>query len=182
MANLIEKTDIKNYVQFSDNIEDRMIDNHITNVQNFTVEPLIDNVMWTNIQTIITNPSHSFPQLETFFEDYIKAWVCFLTAYEFMVWQGNNVTQYGIRVMNEDTSTQIAPQDKAVILQNIKNNGNAAYNRMNKALSDADYTFDSIKYGSVSNKSRGNKLQIGRVGIKLNNRDCINPLDVCPIL
>lgn len=181
MANLIEKTDIGAYIQFTDNIPDKDIDPHITNVQNFTVQPLIDETMWTNIQTILTNPSHSFPELETFYETYIKPWVCFVTGYEFLIWHGNNITQFGVRVMNEETSVGIAPQDRAQLTQNVKNNGNAAYSRMRKALADADYTFDSIVYNTVTQKNRGNKTQISRIGgVKFNSDNCVNPLDVCP--
>lgn len=183
MANLIDKEFIKNVVQFTDNIVDRMVDNHITNVQYLEVQPLIDTVMWDNIQEILSNPSHSFPELETFFETYIKGWVAFLTAYQIYVWHGNNITQYGIRVMNEDTSVAIAPQDRAVLLQSIKNNAIAAYNRMRKALSDANNTFDGLTYNDVANKNRGNKLQIRRVGgINLNDRfhDNQNLDNLCP--
>ena len=167
MANLIDKEDIKVYVQFSDNIEDRMVDNHIANVQRLAVEPLINDTMWDNIQEILTNPSHSFPELETFYEDYLKRWVCFLTAYEIYVWHGNNITQFGVRVMNEDTSVAIAPEDRAVLLQSIKNNGIAAYNLVRKTLSTLEYTLDGITYDDVCKKDRGNKTQIGRIGIKI---------------
>jgi hypothetical protein len=165
---LISKSDLKTYIQFSDNIPDRLVDFHIKQVQELVIEPLIDVTMLANIEAELATPS-TYPQLGLFFTNFMKAWICNNVAYSIYSQHGINITQFGVVVINEDTSTPVAPQDRANLLQTVKNNGNAYYMRMRKALEDADFTFDTIKYDDITRPKRGINLGIGRVGRKLHN-------------
>jgi hypothetical protein len=161
---LISKSDLKTYVQFSDNIEDRLIDFHIKLVQETIIEPLLDPIMFANLEQVVSNPSNSYPELATLFEDYIKAWICNKTIYSFYSQHGINVTQYGIRVMNEDTSQPVAPEDRAMLLQTVKNNANAYWLRLDKRMADDNYTYDNITYNDENcKKDKGINLGIKRV-------------------
>lgn len=163
MQMLISKSNLVTYCQFTDNIEDRLINPIIQDTQDLEIEPLIDPVMFTNFNLIVGG-STLFPQLKSFFDNYVKQWICFTTYYNFCTVHGINVTQYGIRVNNEDTSVPVDPQDRAKFNQAYKNKGNAYYLRMNKELDAKAYTFDNIKYDEVCAKDRGNTLVVGRVG------------------
>ena len=69
-----------------------------------------------------------------------------------------------MRVMNEDTSQPIAPEDRAMLLQTVKNNANAYWLRLDKKLSDDNYTYDNITYNSENcKKDKGVNLGIKRV-------------------
>ena len=160
---LISKSDLKTYVQFSDNIEDRLIDFHILTVQETEIEPLLDPIMFANLEIVVSNPSHTYPELEALFDNYIKAWICNRTIYSFYSEHGMNITQYGIRVMNEDTSQPVAPEDRAVLLQRVKNKANAYWLRLDKKLSDDNYTYDGITYSKDCQENKGVNLGIKRV-------------------
>ena len=73
---LITKTELKTYLQFSDKIEDRLIEFHIKKVQETIVEGLLDPSMFTNLLAIVGG-STAFPQLEDLLDDYIKAWIAY---------------------------------------------------------------------------------------------------------
>lgn len=155
---LITKEDLKEYVQFSDNIEDRLIDFHIKMIQETVVEPLFDKTLFVNLNEIVNNPAHVFPELEILFEDFIKPWIANKTIYSFYAQHGINVTQYGMRVMNEDTSQPIAPEDRSMLLQTVKNNANAYWLRLDKKMTDDNFTYDNITYKDVCN---GKAINIG---------------------
>jgi hypothetical protein len=168
---LINKQDLKTYVQFSDNIEDRLIDFHIKLVQETIVEPLLDPIMFANLEQVVSNPSNTYPELADLFESYIKAWICNKTIYSFYSQHGINVTQYGMRVMNEDTSQPIAPEDRAMLLQTVKNNANAYWLRLDKKMADDNYTYDNITYQKDCQNNKGINLgmkRVSRVGSRFN--------------
>jgi len=168
---LINKQDLKTYVQFSDNIEDRLIDFHILTVQETEIEPLLDPIMFANLEQVVSNPSNTYPELADLFEKYIKAWICNRTIYSFYSEHGINVTQYGMRVMNEDTSQPVAPEDRAVLLQRVKNKANAYWLRLDKKMADDNYTYDNITYQKDCQKNKGINLgmkRVSRVGSRFN--------------
>jgi hypothetical protein len=168
---LINKQDLKTYVQFSDNIEDRLIDFHILTVQETEIEPLLDPIMFANLEQVVSNPSNTYPELADLFEKYIKAWICNRTIYSFYSEHGINVTQYGMRVMNEDTSQPVAPEDRAVLLQRVKNKANAYWLRLDKKMADDNYTYDNITYKKDCQKNKGINLgmkRVSRVGSRFN--------------
>ncbi len=160
---LINKSDLKTYVQFSDNIEDRLIDFHILTVQETEIEPLIDPIMFANLLQVVGNPSNSYPELTALFDNYFKAWICNKTIYSFYSEHGINVTQYGMRVMNEDTSQPIVPEERAMFLQRRKNIANSYWNRLDKQMATDNYTYDGIKYNVNCNNNKGIDLGIKRV-------------------
>jgi hypothetical protein len=163
---IITKAQLKTYVQFSDNIPDRLIDFHIKTVQETIVEPLLDSVMLTNINAIIAG-SLLFPQLNALYTNYILAWVANNVAYSFYASHGINATQFGMVVISEDTSQPIAPQDRANLLAHTKNTAQTYWLRFRKKLTDEDFTFDSIVYDDIERSKRGINIGIGRVGRKL---------------
>jgi hypothetical protein len=168
---LITKTELKTYLQFSDKIEDRLIDFHIKLVQETIIEPLLDPIMFANLEQVVSNPSNTYPELATLFEDYIKAWICHKTIYSFYSQHGINVTQYGMRVMNEDTSQPVAPEDRAMLLQTVKNNANAYWLRLDKRMADDNYTYDNITYKDDCQKNKAINLgvkRVSRVGRRFN--------------
>lgn len=160
---LITKQELKTYFQFSDKIEDRFIDFHIKKVQETIVQPLLAPAMFTNLLAIVGG-STAFPQLKDLLDDYIKAWMAYNVGYSFYAQHGVNATQYGLVVINEDTSTPLAPQDRANILATLKNDGNTYYLRLRKKMNDDSFTYDTIKYDDVCRAERGFNAVVGRVG------------------
>lgn len=166
---LISKSDLKTYAQFSDNIEDRLINFHIQKVQDTQIEPLLDPIMFANLEIIVASPSNSYPELETLFDNYIKPWIAYNVIYSFYTQHGINVTQYGMRVASEDTSQPVAPEERAVMLRTIQTDANNYYLRFQKQLYKDDLTYDGITYTDVCEKNKGVNVgmkAINRVGKK----------------
>jgi hypothetical protein len=65
--------------------------------------------------------------------------------------------------MNEDTSQPVAPEDRAMLLQTVKNNANAYWLRLDKRMADDNYTYDNITYKDDCHKNKAINLGIKRV-------------------
>lgn len=156
---LIQKSDFNIVVQFSQNIEDRMLDLHIADAENFDLVPRLPAAFYTEI----SSQASPADELETFRVNYVvPLLVCF--AYKrFLLWQGRSVTQYGIRQINEDTSVEISDKARGELIDDIKSKINVYLTRFYNALKDADYTFDGIQY-DFDICSRKQILKIRAVG------------------
>lgn len=156
---LIQKSDFNIVVQFTQNIEDRMLDLHIADAENFDFVPRVPADFYAEIST----QASPADELETFRVSYVvPLLVCF--AYKrFLLWQGRNVTQYGIRQINEDTSVEVSDKARGELIDDIKSKINVYLTRFYNALKDADYTFDGVAY-DFSIKNRKQILKIRAVG------------------
>lgn len=185
---LINKQNIKDLVQFTLNIENRIIDPNINDAQEYDLRPIIGDDMYNQIildfddgaitvwdtlevYTIgqfvsydglvykaLTGNTGSQPDLNpldwqvnelgTFFIKYLQPYLVFASFKRFLLWVGRNITQYGLREMNEDTSVPVTDEGRAALIGDIKVKAKTWYNRFNNYLcqSDVDWTFDMIKY------------------------------------
>lgn len=183
---LISKSDIKEYVQFTLNIENRIIDPSIKDAQEYDLRVVVGDTMYfqflndfdtTNLQNwaiatayltndfviygnkvykALTNTTGDQPdispaewvenELGTFFITFIKPFLVFKAFARFMTWVGRNITQYGLREMNEETSNPVDEEGRQVLIVDIKGKASIWYSRMKNYLSDVHWTFDTIKY------------------------------------
>lgn len=95
----------------------------------------------------LTSPSDwELNALGTFWAKYVKPWAVFEAFRKFLLWQGKNVTQYGIRVMFEDTSTQIDGQTLGYLLKDIESSCNVYRNKALRYLDEVEWTIDGTLY------------------------------------
>lgn len=149
---LINKSDFSEYVVFSNNIKDDNIDVHCRDAQNFDVYPIMPtakvsgNNMIDDIIFALTESPVEKPELIALFNDYVKPFMVLKAYCRFLLYHGRNITQYGIRVNNEDTSNDIGDKGRAEFIADNEHKANVYLARLNKALKDANYTFDSVVY------------------------------------
>lgn len=152
MANLIDKDDFGAYVQWSNNIPASNVDYHCADSQNFDVEPIMPtavvsgNNMLTDIIAALAESPATKPQLIAFYEAYVKP-VLVLNAYRrFLLVHGINITQFGSRVNNEETSNEISDKRRGEIMADAESKANVYLAKMSAALKAASYTYDTIVY------------------------------------
>lgn len=183
---LISKQDIKNYVQFTLNIENRIIDPNITDAQEYDLRPFVGDAMYlqlnedfgniiladwditatyqvgdfviyqnevykalaisTGSQPDTTPADWSLNELGTFYINYIKPFLVFKTFGRFLLWVGRNITQYGLREMNEETSNPVTDEGRSALIKDIKGKGSIWQNRVSNYLCNVHWTFDTVKY------------------------------------
>ena len=137
-----QKSDFPGFVQFSMNIDDRLINPHIEDAYKFDVRPQMES-----LAVDIYNYDGSLttrPELKTFFRDYVLEWWVRLAYKRFVAVHGYNFTQFGITESRDPGGTfeQIDEKKRAVFLKQITSDAAVC---LNYALQQ-DWKFDTITY------------------------------------
>lgn len=165
MSQLINKDDFINIVPMSANIPNVNVDLHCLDAQNIDTFPIMPKTaegvnMLTNIENAT---SSSNPELMSFFETYLKPFMVCMAHARFLLWQGNNVTQFGIRVNQEDTSQPITDKTRGELIASSEHKANVYMMKFKQALEDANYTFDSVVYSYKCNQKPRAKTRIAAI-------------------
>ncbi len=148
------KSDFPAFVNFSLNIEDRLINPHIEDAYKYDVRPKLDSLavdIYDYDSTLTTKP-----ELKEFFEDFILQWWILLAYKRFIQNHGRNVTQYGYTKTKDPQGTfeQLDPEERAVILRQLASDAGVSYNY----ILQETWTFDGTTYrkpGGCSTVSKG---------------------------
>lgn len=140
---LITKADFNQYVQFTQNVPDRILDFHILKAEKIDFFPLVPDAFWTIINT--GSPGMG-TELEAFFDEYIKPVVVHFAMLRFMNEAGRNITQFGLVVPREDTSEPASDSARGDVRNQYKADLQSHLTKFYKALSVAEYTFDRVEY------------------------------------
>lgn len=217
---LISKVDIKDFTQFTLNIEDRIFNHNILDAQEFDLKPAIGNLMfdalilaapngyvaWNSLTPYIIgeysvyanivykalNPNTgSQPdispldwevnQLGTFFYQYLRPFLVFMSYRKFLLWAGTNLTQYGLVKIDEDTSEEISDQRRAELIADVKQKANVWLSRLRGRLCEVNWTFDTVSYAQTDGDYKVNPrktFQIRPVGQHTKNNLPNNQLPI----
>lgn len=161
MAQLIDKTDFGEYVKWSNNIPDRDVDPHCLDAQNFDAYPIMPkavvsgNNIITDIETAIAESPVTKPELVAFYNTYLVPFLVCKAYARFLLWAGRNITQYGLRVNQEDTSTEVTDRARGDMIADIQSKANVYWARLTEYLSYEDLTLDGVVYSfNCSDKAR----------------------------
>lgn len=88
-------------------------------------------------------------ELMNFVEDYLHPLMAQMFFYRFAAYHGINIAQHGMVTPNDPqgTFTPTTDAQRGGYLGDSRNKLNIELARMNKKLSEVDYTFDGVKYG-----------------------------------
>jgi len=152
MTQLIDKDDFGQYVKWSNNIPAADVNFHCNDAQNFDAVPIMPiavvsgNNLITDIETAILESPVTRPQLLTFYTDFVEPFLVLNAYRRFSLLHGINVTQFGFRVNNEDTSNEVDKEKLANFMADTQHKTNVYLARLTDGLKDANYTFDTIVY------------------------------------
>lgn len=99
-----------------------------------------------NSQPSLSNTDWEVIQLMQFWTGYVKPYFQACAYYRFFVWHGANVTQFGARQNNEDTSQEISDKRKGELLADISGKKDINLARLTKRFNDVLFTLDGIVY------------------------------------
>src|SRR6187549_224237 len=122
------KSDFPEFVNFSLNIEDRLINPLIEDAYKYDVRPKLDSLA-VDIYDYDTT-TETKPELEAFFENFILQWWILLAYKRFIQNHGRNVTQYGYTKTKDPQGTfdQLDGEERAVILRQLASDAGVSYN------------------------------------------------------
>lgn len=148
------KTDFPEFVNFSLNIEDRLINPHIEDAYKYDVRPKLDSLA-VDIYDYDTT-TETKPELEAFFENFILQWWVLLAYKRFIQNHGRNVTQYGYTKTKDPQGTfdQLDGEERAVILRQLASDAGVSYNY----ILQETWSFDGTAYrkpGGCSSTPKG---------------------------
>lgn len=152
MTQLIDKDDFGQYVKWSNNIPAADVNFHCKDAQNFDAVPIMPiavvsgNNLITDIETAISESPVTRPQLLTFYTDFVEPYLVLCAYNRFLLLHGINITQYGLRINNEDTSNEIDEKKLANVMADALHKSNVYLARLTDRLKDVNYTFDNIVY------------------------------------
>lgn len=158
MNPLITKADLPAYVQFSTNIEDRLVNFHTTNAQVYDLEVRLGAELYNDLILLPTVPPapDTRAQLRSFYENYVKRYLALNVYCRFMAEHGTNITQYGVTQLGDPggTFTQATEERRAIFLKQYRSDMDVAMTRMFNRLKDVNYTFDSISYDKEKSEKK----------------------------
>lgn len=153
------KSDFPTYVQFSTNIEDRLLDFQIKaaytkdlKIKFGAVMEEIYNADYQTVDDFVT----AEPELGAFYRDYIlEHWI--LSAYKrFIAHHGLNVTQFGLTKQSDPdgTFTQSTGDERAIIMRQINHDISITETEVFRKLEDVNWTFDGDTYETKRVRTR----------------------------
>lgn len=140
---LITKSDFSDYVQFTTNIPDRLINYHRDKAEVLDFKPLVSTAFWTIINT--GSPGMG-PELEDFFNEYIKPVVVHYAMCRFLIEAGVNITQFGLVNPREDTSQPASDAQRGAMRNQYKADLQSYLSKFYARLKEVEYTFDGVVY------------------------------------
>ena len=166
---LIIKSEFNKYVKLGANVsKDDTLDIYIKDMQELEFRPTMDDSFYNDLIGDLT----SRPELKLFLDDYIKPYLICGAYEKFLLWHGANISQFGLRQNNEDTSDEISDKRRGELLADIRRKTNTYQSIMNRELKVSNYTFDGTIYTFFDDiyktKSKRN-LGIMQVGAKKRN-------------
>jgi len=93
-----------------------------------------------------TNANWSETELMAFYVDFIKPYFVMSAYSRFLLWHGANITQYGARQNNEDTSAEISDKRRGELLAETKELINVYLSNLNTQFNTVSGTFDGTNY------------------------------------
>lgn len=163
---LIDKDDFSAYVPWSDNIKAPQVDVHCFDAQTIDVYPLLPtakvsgNNMTDDIIFALTESPVTQPELVAFWNDYVKPLIVLKAYCRFLLYHGRNITQYGIRVNNEDTSNDVGDKGRGELMADNEHKANVYLMKLKERLDAVNYTFDSVVYEYACNNKPKAKTRI----------------------
>lgn len=140
---LLTKSDLTSYVQFTNNIPDRLFEFHRDKAETLDFKPRIPIELWDKLNEV--SPG-SGAELTDFFTDYIKPILAHFFILRYLVEAGRNLTQFGLVVPAEPTSQQASDQNRAEVRNSYKRDLDAYLNLFYARLKEVSYTFDNTAY------------------------------------
>lgn len=112
-------------------------------------------------------------ELMTFWGEYVKKYFAACVYYRLMLWQGVNVTQYGVVNVTEETSQQISDKQRGDIMADIRGKRDIYLARLNKKFSDVGGEFDGVTYATdcEDNSTPNQGVQVWAVGVNRVKRE-----------
>ena len=144
----LSKTDLFELVeQFTTNIEDRLVTPHIQK----TIEIGFVNVLpQTLINALVAlDLTSGGTELKAFWNDYFKQVWAYKSYVRFFTWHGNNITQFGLVNISDDSTQRISDKVRGELISNIESDLAVYHQRMMNRLTEVNYTFDSVVYTKI---------------------------------
>ncbi len=140
---LITKSDFSEFVQFTNNIQDRLINASILKAETLDFEPLVSATFWTDINS--TSPPMG-SELQAFFDNFCKPILVHFAMNRYLIEAGKNITQFGLVVPVEPTSEPVSDRGRADMRNQYKSDLQSYLAKFYKELCRVSYTFDGTVY------------------------------------
>lgn len=168
---LIIKSEFRTYCKLGANVgKDSELDSYIRDMQELEFLPTVDDTFYNDLIGDLSLR----PELSNFLNNNIKPYLISGAYEKFLLWHGNNISQFGIRNNNEDTSQQISDRTRGELIADVRRKTNAYQAIFKRELFRADYTFDGVAYTFFDDmyKRENAKRNIGMFQLRGKKDNC----------
>ncbi len=151
------KSQFSTFVQFTTNIEDRILNFHIDDAFFYVIRGKLGYPPDANKDLALEilnfdEGSDDSPELVTFFNDYILRWWVLIAFKRFLENHGRNVTQFGYTTTRdpEGAFDQVDSLGRATYLRRLQDDINIAETAVFLQLHKVQWTFDGYQYSHES--------------------------------
>lgn len=147
---LFNKTDFIGIVPMSVNVPDANVNLHCEDAQQLDTRPIMPtrvNGGQNLLDDIVNSTTSTRPELHGFYTNYILKFMVCKAHSRFLLWQGNNITQFGVRSNIENTSEPVSDKTRSELIASSEHKANIYLAQLTSYLDSISYTLDDIKYG-----------------------------------
>jgi hypothetical protein len=150
----LTKTELAGVVeQFTINIEDRLINPHITKAIEIGFENIMPPALLGAIVALdLSGGGHT--DLKDFYNSYFKQVWSYAAYIRFLKWHGNNVTQFGLATVNDESTTIVSDKTRGVLINSTERDYEVYLKRALNRIIEKNNTFDGVSYAKLTNVRR----------------------------
>jgi hypothetical protein len=146
----LTKTELAAVVeQFTTNIEDRLINPHITKAIEIGFENVLPPTLLTALVALNLTAGGN-TELKAFYNNYFKQVWAYNAYIRFLKWHGNNVTQFGIATVNDDTTSNVSDKTRGILISSTERDYEVYLTRAQNRIIAKNNTFDGTSYAKLA--------------------------------
>ncbi len=151
--------DFIEFFPWSKNIDENEYVTHVSDAYKFDVRPQLDQLALDILN--YSDNSGTKPELQAFYNDYVRQWWTFLAFRRFIQIHGRNITQFGYTKTAdpEGTFTQVDQIERSVVMKQIQGDAQILF----ALILQKEWKFDGVTYrkpGGDCSRSE-NRFDIG---------------------
>jgi hypothetical protein len=152
----LSKTELAGVVeQFTTNIEDRLINPHITKAIEIGFENIMPPALLAALVALNMNSSvEEDVELKAFYSNYFKQVWSYAAYIRFLKWHGNNVTQFGLATVSDESTTIVSDKTRGILISSTERDYEVYLKRALNRIIEKNNTFDGVSYAKLTNVRR----------------------------
>ena len=151
---------------FGANIPANAIQVHIDTYVLLSLTPLIGKTFVADLENCVSSSGANKPELYAFWNNYISKLVTYSAAAKWIIFHGQNPTQFGFSQISGSEFNVLTSKDRAVMSEDLLSYASAIQGDMIVFLNSVNWTFDGVAYQNTINQGVNQSTATGITAVK----------------